>query len=120
MNHLDRYKKRLLKDDNAVILQRRIEETNDSINLNFTTNSGYRRATVKEDIDEEAREIDIFVNSKTDGLQKDINLRPNTLIKVGSYVTYNDMAGKQKTYIIREIECDDHTPTALGFYVIVS
>lgn len=115
MNHLDRYKKRLLKDDNAVILQRRIEETNDSINLNFTTNSGYRRAMLKENIDEEAREIDVFVNSKTDGLQKDINFRPNTIVKVGSYVTYNDMAGRQKTYIIREIECDDNTPTALGF-----
>lgn len=110
MTYFEKYKTRLLKDDNIAILQKRTEESNDFINNNFTVTHGYWRANVIENIDEQGYEIDVVVNSKTDGLQKDFVLRPNNTIRVGSYISYN-----KKTYIIRELETDDNTPTALGF-----
>lgn len=115
MIYLNKYKEKLLKDDNLVIKQLRDEESNDYINQNFTLTHGYYCASLLADIDSNPYDIDVIVNSKTDGLQKDFVFRPKTQVRAGSYIRYTNQSDISKTYILREIETDDNTPTALGF-----
>ena len=79
-------------------------------NRNFTLTEGYFPATLKER-ESEAVEIDVAVRSGTSELQKYIFFRPDTRVKTGSYISYND-----KTYIVREVNIDVNTPKGDCYY----
>ena len=110
MSYLELYKKRMNRDMGDVLdIRTKIGE--DAINRNFKKAHGYKLASLMREIGYVSEDIDIVVNSKTSELEKSFELRPNTEVGVGSYISYDN-----KTYIIREVNYDSLNPSAYGFY----
>lgn len=105
MSYLELYKKRMGGSEKSVHDLRETTAKN-SANRNFVSAQGYFPATLEE-YGSEPRNIDIIVRSGTSELQKYILLRPDTTVKVGGYISYND-----KTYIIKEVNRDVVLPKA--------
>lgn len=109
MSYLEIYKKRM-SGTKTQAHDKRHETAKHIANRNFTLTEGYFPATLKER-ESEAVEIDVAVRSGTSELQKYIFFRPDTRVKTGSYITYND-----KTYIVREVNIDVNTPKGDCYY----
>lgn len=104
MSYLDIYKKRM-GQDKSQILDFRTEANKRRINDNFTITQGHKKAYLTSRIGGETVDIDIVVTSSTTELEKTIFFKPEEIVTVGSYITYND-----KTYIMREIDYDQLSP----------
>lgn len=109
MSYLEIYKKRM-SGTKTQAHDKRHETAKHIANRNFTLTEGYFPATLKER-ESEAVEIDVAVRSGTSELQKYIFFRPDTRVKTGSYISYND-----KTYIVREVNIDVNTPKGDCYY----
>ena len=109
MSYLEIYKKRM-GGTKTQAHDKRHETAKHIANRNFTLTEGYFPAILNER-GSEAVEIDIAVRSGTSELQKYIFFRPDTRVKIGSYVTYNG-----KTYIVREVNIDVNTPKGDCYY----
>lgn len=105
MSYLELYKKRM-GGSKASVHDVRETAAKNTANRNFISAQGYFPARVKE-VDEELKDIDIIVRSGTSELQKYIMLRPDTTVKTGSYISYND-----KIYIVKEVNVDVMLPKA--------
>ncbi len=110
MSYLELYKKRMGIDMGDVLTIRE-NTTKATINRNFTKTHGYKRAHILDVVANTNTDIDIVVTSGTSQLEKTINLRPDTKLPIGIYVSYDD-----KTYIVREVDYDQLTPHASGFF----
>ena len=109
MSYLEIYKKRM-GGTKTQAHDKRHETAKHIANRNFTLTEGYFPAILNER-GSETVEIDIAVRSGTSELQKYIFFRPDTRVKIGSYVTYNG-----KTYIVREVNIDVNTPKGDCYY----
>ena len=109
MSYLEIYKKRM-GGTKTQAHDKRHETAKHIANRNFTLAEGYFPAILKEQEREEVA-IDIAVRSGTSELQKYIFFRPDTKVKIGSYITYNE-----KTYIVREVNIDVNTPKGDCYY----
>ena len=87
MSYLEIYKKRM-SGTKTQTHDKRHETAKHIANRNFTLTEGYFPAILNER-GSETVEIDIAVRSGTSELQKYIFFRPDTRVKIGSYVTYN-------------------------------
>lgn len=109
MSYLEIYKKRM----GGVKLQahdKRDAMAKHLADRNFTLAEGYFPAILKEN-GKELTEIDVAIRSGTSELQKYIFFRPNSKIKIGSYITYNE-----KTYIVKEVNIDGIVPKGDCYY----
>ena len=100
MSYFETYKKHLAKQGTTV-LEARTNTAKREINRTFSLTHGYNKATLQEDYSQEAVDIDIVIKSGNSELEKTILFRPDTTVRVGSYVEVNN-----KIYILRELDED--------------
>lgn len=110
MSYLELYKKRMNTSTDSV-LDSRVNTITNAFDRNFAKSYGYKKGEKIEVIGQDTVPIDFIVHSGNSVLEQDITFRPNTTVKVGSYVTYDDRA-----YIVREVNYNDVAPNAHCFY----
>ena len=110
MSYFETYKKHLAKQGTTV-LEARTNTAKREINRTFSLTHGYNKATLQEDYTKEAVDIDIVIKSDNSELEKTILFRPDTKVRVGSYVEVNN-----KIYILRELDEDQLSPKGMCFY----
>ena len=112
------YRQRVAKGTDGSARQIRLQQAKDNYDRNFKDIMGYLQAEYL-DADmvnngELAKPLDIVISTNTNGYERIINCRPNTLLKAGTYVYYEEM-GIKKIAIIRELLKSEPIPTYKAF-----
>lgn len=114
----DRYRKKVAKGTDGSARSLRMKQAKDTYNRNFKDIIGYLQATYLDcdmvNNNEPAKDLDIVISTNTNGYERIINCRPDTILKVGTYVYYEEM-GIKKIAIIRELLKSEPIPTYKAF-----
>ena len=114
----DRYRQRVSRGTDGSARSIRMREAKDTYNRNFKDIFGYLQATYLDadmiNSNESAKELDIVISTNTNGYERVISCRPDTLLKTGTYIYYEEM-GVKKTAIIRELLKAEPIPTYKAF-----
>lgn len=119
----DRYKARMGEQSNGSNREVRMKQTKATYNRNFKDVEGYRegilwdRDTVDSGHQKESTPIDVVMTTNSNGYEKLLTFRPDTKIKIGSYIKIKEFEGDEepKTYIVRELMKPDPVPTYKAF-----
>lgn len=118
-SYLNRYRQKIGVTDGSA-LKVRMNHAKDMYNRNFKDIVGYRSATyydanmVYNNNNPGTEELDIVISTNTNGYERIISCRPDTLIKTGTYICYEEM-GAQKTAIVRELLKTEPIPSYKAF-----
>ena len=114
----NRYRQRVSRGTDGSARSIRMKQAKDTYNRNFKDIIGYLQATYLDadmiNNNESAKELDIVISTNTNGYERVISCRPDTLLKVGTYIYYEEM-GVKKTAIIRELLKAEPIPTYKAF-----
>ena len=114
----DRYRQRVSRGTDGSARSLRMKQAKDTYNRNFKDIFGYLQATYLDadliNSNESAKELDIVISTNTNGYERIISCRPDTLLKAGTYIYYEEM-GVKKTAIIRELLKSEPIPTYKAF-----
>lgn len=117
-SYLSRYRKKI-EDTDGSALKTRMNHSKDMYNRNFKDIVGYRCAAYFDrdmvaNGDQSMEELDIVISTNTNGYERIISCRPDTLLKTGTYIQYEEM-GVQKTAIVRELLKTEPIPSYKAF-----
>ena len=102
----DRYRQRVSRGTDGSARSIRMKEAKDTYNRNFKDIMGYLQAEYLDadmvNNNESVKPLDIVISTNTNGYERLISCRPDTLLKAGTYIYYEEM-GVKKTAIIREL-----------------
>ena len=114
----DRYRQRVSRGTDGSARSLRMKQAKDTYNRNFKDIFGYLQATYLDadmiNSNESAKDLDIVISTNTNGYERIISCRPDTLLKAGTYIYYEEM-GIKKTAIIRELLKSEPIPTYKAF-----
>lgn len=114
----NRYRQRVSRGTDGSARSLRMKQAKDTYNRNFKDIFGYLQATYLDadmiNSNESAKELDIVISTNTNGYERVISCRPDTLLKTGTYIYYEEM-GIKKTAIIRELLKAEPIPTYKAF-----
>ena len=112
------YRQRVAKGTNGSARQIRLQQAKDNYDRNFKDIMGYLQAEYLDadmvNNSELAKPLDIVISTNTNGYERLISCRPDTLLKVGTYIYYEEM-GIKKVAIIRELLKSEPIPTYKAF-----
>ena len=112
------YRQRVAKSTNGSVRQIRLQQAKDNYDRNFKDIMGYLQAEYLDadmvNNSELAKPLDIVISTNTNGYERLISCRPDTLLKVGTYIYYEEM-GIKKVAIIRELLKSEPIPTYKAF-----
>ena len=112
------YRQRVAKGTNGSARQIRLQQAKDNYDRNFKDIMGYLQAEYLDadmvNNSELAKPLDIVISTNTNGYERLISSRPDTLLKVGTYIYYEEM-GIKKIAIIRELLKSEPIPTYKAF-----
>ena len=112
------YRQRVAKGTNGSARQIRLQQAKDNYDRNFKDIMGYLQAEYLDadmvNNSELAKPLDIVISTNTNGYERLISCRPDTLLKVGTYIYYEEM-GIKKIAIIRELLKSEPIPTYKAF-----
>ena len=112
------YRQRVAKGTDGSARQIRLQQAKDNYDRNFKDIMGYLQAEYLDadmvNNSELAKPLDIVISTNTNGYERLISCRPNTLLKAGTYVYYEEM-GIKKVAIIRELLKSEPIPTYKAF-----
>ena len=114
----DGYRQRVSRGTDGSARSIRMKQAKDTYNRNFKDILGYLQATYLDadmiNNNESAKDLDIVISTNTNGYERVISCRPDTLLKAGTYIYYEEM-GVKKTAIIRELLKSEPIPTYKAF-----
>ena len=114
----DRYRQRVSRGTDGSARSIRMKEAKDTYNRNFKDIMGYLQAEYLDadmvNNNESVKPLDIVISNNTNGYERLISCRPDTLLKAGTYIYYEEM-GVKKTAIIRELLKAEPIPTYKAF-----
>ena len=114
----DRYRQRVSRGTDGSARSIRMKEAKDTYNRNFKDIMGYLQAEYLDadmvNNNESVKPLDIVISTNTNGYERLISCRPDTLLKAGTYIYYEEM-GVKKTAIIRELLKAEPIPTYKAF-----
>ena len=114
----DRYRQRVSRGTDGSARSLRMKQAKDTYNRNFKDIFGYLQATYLDadmiNNNESAKDLDIVISTNTNGYERVISCRPDTLLKTGTYIYYEEM-GIKKTAIVRELLKAEPIPTYKAF-----
>ena len=114
----DRYRQRVSRGTDGSARSIRMKEAKDTYNRNFKDIMGYLQAEYLDadmvNNNESVKPLDIVISTNTNGYERIISCRPDTLLKAGTYIYYEEM-GIKKTAIIRELLKAEPIPTYKAF-----
>ena len=112
------YRQRVAKGTDGSARQIRLQQAKDNYDRNFKDIMGYLQAEYLDadmvNNSELAKPLDIVISTNTNGYERLISCRPDTLLKVGTYIYYEEM-GIKKIAIIRELLKSEPIPTYKAF-----
>ena len=112
------YRQRVAKSTNGSARQIRLQQAKDNYDRNFKDIMGYLQAEYLDadmvNNSELAKPLDIVISTNTNGYERLISCRPDTLLKAGTYIYYEEM-GIKKIAIIRELLKSEPIPTYKAF-----
>ena len=112
------YRQRVAKGTDGSARQIRLQQAKDNYDRNFKDIMGYLQAEYLDadmvNNSELAKPLDIVISTNTNGYERLISCRPDTLLKVGTYIYYEEM-GIKKVAIIRELLKSEPIPTYKAF-----
>ena len=112
------YRQRVAKGTNGSARQIRLQQAKDNYDRNFKDIMGYLQAEYLDadmvNNSELAKPLDIVISTNTNGYERLISCRPDTLLKAGTYIYYEEM-GIKKVAIIRELLKSEPIPTYKAF-----
>lgn len=112
------YRQRVAKGADGSARQIRLQQAKDNYDRNFKDIMGYLQAEYLDaemvNNNELAKPLDIVISTNTNGYERLISCRPDTLLKTGTYVYYEEM-GIKKVAIIRELLKSEPIPTYKAF-----
>ena len=116
MSYLELYRKRLNRDGSN-IREKRLKDSRDALDRNFTIMNGYKECTLIEsyDVNENygrGKPFEVVIKSGTEELKKDLIFRPYVSVESGSYISIDD---EDRTYIVNTINQDRTLPVAHCF-----
>lgn len=116
--YTERYRKRMSEGTDGSARSIRMKQSKDTYNRNFKDIIGYLPATYLDanmvNNNKPTEDLDIVISTNTNGYERLITCRPDTFLKVGTYVTYEEM-GIKKTAIVRELLKSEPVPTYKAF-----
>lgn len=117
----ERYQKKL-RQGNEAISKSRSNQAKGAILRAFTSADGYKEGSISERtmIDKDGdqwKDYDFLLKHSLTGQEKKVVVRPDTSLKIGSYVTYKSASGDNSTLIIREALLDDSTMPSYKAFV---
>ena len=114
----DRYRQRVSRGTDGSARSLRMKQAKDAYNRNFKDIMGYLQAEYLDadmvNNNESVKPLDIVISTNTNGYERIISCRPDTLLKAGTYIYYEEM-GIKKTAIIRELLKSEPIPTYKAF-----
>ena len=114
----DRYRQKMSKGTDGSARSIRMKQAKDTYNRNFKDIIGYLQATYLDadmiNNNESAKNLDIVISTNTNGYERVISCRPDTLLKIGTYIYYEEM-GIKKIAIVRELLKAEPIPTYKAF-----
>ena len=112
------YRRRVAKGTDGSARQIRLQQAKDNYDRNFKDIMGYLQAEYLDadmvNNSELAKPLDIVISTNTNGYERLISCRPDTLLKAGTYIYYEEM-GIKKIAIIRELLKAEPIPTYKAF-----
>lgn len=112
------YRQRVAKGTDGSARQIRLQQAKDNYDRNFKDIMGYLQAEYLDadmvNNSELAKPLDIVISTNTNGYERLISCRPDTLLKAGTYIYYEEM-GIKKIAIIRELLKSEPIPTYKAF-----
>ena len=112
------YRQRVAKGTDGSARQIRLQQAKDNYDRNFKDIMGYLQAEYLDadmvNNSELAKPLDIVISTNTNGYERLISCRPDTLLKTGTYIYYEEM-GIKKIAIIRELLKSEPIPTYKAF-----
>ena len=112
------YRQRVAKGTDGSARQIRLQQAKDNYDRNFKDIMGYLQAEYLDadmvNNNELAKPLDIVISTNTNGYERLISCRPDTLLKTGTYIYYEEM-GIKKIAIIRELLKSEPIPTYKAF-----
>ena len=112
------YRQRVAKGTDGSARQIRLQQAKDNYDRNFKDIMGYLQAEYLDadmvNNSELAKPLDIVISTNTNGYERLISCRPDTLLKTGTYIYYEEM-GIKKVAIIRELLKSEPIPTYKAF-----
>ena len=112
------YRQRIAKGTDGSARQIRLQQAKDNYDRNFKDIIGYLQAEYLDadmvNNSELAKPLDIVISTNTNGYERLISCKPDTLLKAGTYVYYEEM-GIKKIAIIRELLKSEPIPTYKAF-----
>lgn len=112
------YRQRVAKGTDGSARQIRLQQAKDNYDRNFKDIMGYLQAEYLDaemvNNNELAKPLDIVISTNTNGYERLISCRPDTLLKAGTYIYYEEM-GIKKVAIIRELLKSEPIPTYKAF-----
>ena len=112
------YRQRVAKGTDGSARQIRLQQAKDNYDRNFKDILGYLQAEYLDadmvNNSELAKPLDIVISTNTNGYERLISCRPDTLLKAGTYIYYEEM-GIKKIAIIRELLKSEPIPTYKAF-----
>ena len=112
------YRQRVAKGTDGSARQIRLQQAKDNYDRNFKDIMGYLQAEYLDadmiNNSELAKPLDIVISTNTNGYERLISCRPDTLLKTGTYIYYEEM-GIKKVAIIRELLKSERIPTYKAF-----
>ena len=112
------YRQRVAKGTDGSARQIRLQQAKDNYDRNFKDIMGYLQAEYLDadmiNNSELAKPLDIVISTNTNGYERLISCRPDTLLKAGTYIYYEEM-GVKKIAIIRELLKSEPIPTYKAF-----
>lgn len=116
--YVERYRKRLGEGTDGTARSVRMKHSKDSYNRNFKDIIGYLPATYTDakivNANGAPQDLDIVISTNTNGYERLITCRPDTLLETGTYVMYEEM-GIKKIAIVRELLKSEPLPTYKAF-----
>ena len=112
------YRQRVAKGTDGSARQIRLQQAKDNYDRNFKDIMGYLQAEYLDadmvNNSELAKPLDIVISTNTNGYERLISCKPDTLLKAGTYIYYEEM-GIKKIAIIRELLKSEPIPTYKAF-----
>ena len=89
------YRQRVAKGTDGSARQIRLQQAKDNYDRNFKDIMGYLQAEYLDadmvNNSELAKPLDIVISTNTNGYERLISCRPDTLLKTGTYIYYEEM-----------------------------
>ena len=116
MAYLDGYRKRLGVDSKKTVSKVRHKTAKNTIDRNFALEEGYIECSYQDRIHVDSgsydREyIDLVMRISTNSYERYLTFRPDTVVKVGTYITTKD----GETLIVRELQTKEPCPVYRAF-----